>query len=470
MTALCQPRMASGSIFPRFREGGEYRIYARQPRAGGEETILYDGDKESGDSEFFSIGSVTNSPDHNLIVYGTDRLGSEYYTLQVRDVATGEDQGQPIESTDGDATWAADSGSFFYIERDDNQRPKRVKHHVLGSDPAEDRVVYEEEDDGMFLGLGKTQSGEYIVIYIGDQVTNEWRLIPAADPAAEPVVFAPRITNEEYYIDHHEDHFYIRTNRDGAVDFKIMRTPVTATARENWEDVVPYEERTLISSLTTFKDYMVRSERKDARPRIVIADYEGNEQEINFDQPAYSVSYSSGREYDTETVRYYYESPSQPEQTFDYNMSSGERVLRKTQEVPSGHNPDLYVVERIDARADDGSEIPVMVLRLKEAPIDGSAPLLLYGYGSYGAYISDSFSTSVLPLVDRGVIYAIAHVRGGSAKGQQWYLDGKLGKKMNTFTDFNDAAEALIEKGVYQQGPDRQFWRVCRWASGRRVP
>jgi oligopeptidase B len=431
----------------RFRQGGEYPVFFRTPRDGGDETILYDGDAERGDSEFFSIGGVEHSPDHKLLAIGVDRLGSEYYTLEVRNVETGERVSGPIESTNGGVVWAADSQSFFYVERDDNQRPKRVKHHVLGGDPAKDRLVYEEDDDGMFIGIGKTQSGEFIVIYIGDSVTTEYRMVPANDPAAEPVVFAPRVANEEYYPDHHGDWFYIRTNKDGAVDFKIMKTPVTATGRENWVDVLPYEKGTLISSLTTFKDYMVRSERKDARPRIVVSDYDGNEQEITFDQPAYSVSYSGGYEFDTDSIRYFYESPSQPEQVIDYNMTSGEKTLLKTQEVPSGHNPDLYVVERVTAIADDGAEIPVMVLRLKSTPLDGSAPVLLYGYGSYGAYIPDSFSTSVLSMVDRGMIYALAHIRGGSAKGQQWYLDGKLNKKMNTFTDFVRVGETLIEKG-----------------------
>ncbi len=430
----------------RFRTGGDYPIFFRTPRDGGEETILFDGDAERGDSEFFSIGGVEHSPDHQLLAIGTDRLGSEYYTLEVRDIATGETVSGPIESTDGGVVWAADSKSFFYVERDDNQRPKWVKYHVVGSDPAEDRLVYEEADDGMFIGIGKTQSGDFIVIYIGDQITTEYRMIPADNPTAEPFVFAPRQAGEEYYPSHHGDWFYIRTNRDGAVDFKIMKTPVDATGRENWVDVLPYEPGTMISDLTTFKDYMVRSERKDARPRIIIADYEGNEREINFDQPAFSVSYSSGYEYDTDTVRYYYESPSQPEQLFEYNMASGEKTLLKTQEVPSGHNPDLYVVERMIAVADDGAEIPVTILRLKSTPLDGSAPVLLYGYGSYGVYIPDGFSTSVLSMVDRGVIYALAHIRGGSARGQQWYLDGKLDKKMNTFTDFVRVGETLVEK------------------------
>jgi len=438
--------------YRRYREGGNYRIYARKPVGGGKETILYDGDAEAGDSDFFSIGSVDNSPDHSLISYGVDRLGSEYYTLQVRDIATGKDVGKPIENTGGSAVWATDSKSFFYIERDENQRPKRIKHHVLDDDPADDRVVYEEADDGMFLGIGKTQSSEYVLIYSGDQITSEYQLIPANNPSAAPVMFEPRAIGHEYHVDHHGDHFYIRTNTDDAVDFKVMRTPVGTTARKNWEDVIAYENGTMISSFATYDDYFVRSERKNARSRIVISDYDGKEREINFDQPAYSVSFSSGREYDTDIVRIFYESPSQPTQTFDYNMKTGERELRKTQEVPSGHNADLYVVESLTAVANDGAEIPVMILRLKSTPLDGSAPVLLYGYGSYGSYIPDYFSTTVLPVVDRGMIYALAHVRGGSAKGQQWYLDGKLGKKMNTFTDFIRAGEMLVEKEYTSKG------------------
>lgn len=431
----------------RFRKGGEYSVYFRTPRNGGEETILYDGDKERGDSKFFSIGSVTNSPDHQLIAFGTDRLGSEYYAIQVRNIETGEDIGQPIQSTDGDAVWAADSKSFFYVERDDNQRPKRIKYHVLGSDPLADPIVYDEADDGMFVDVGKSQSGQYIVITSGDQVTSEVHIIPADAPTTKPRLFAPRITNQEYSIDHNGDYFYILTNQDDAIDFKVMRTPVNQTARKNWTDVVAYEPGTMIGSITTFKDFLVRSERKDAKPRIVISDYQGNEKEIGFEQPAYSVSYSQGAEFDTDILRIYYESPSEPYQVIDVNMNSGERDLRKTQIVPSGHNPDLYVVERLDVAADDGALIPVMILRLKTTPLDGSASVLLYGYGSYGSYISDGFSTSYLSLVDRGMIYALAHIRGGSAKGQQWYLDGKLDKKMNTFTDFVSVGNSLVDRG-----------------------
>lgn len=440
------------AYYTKFRQGGNYPVYMRSDRDGGAEKVLFDGDAEAGDSEFFSIGCVESSPNHRYIVCGADRLGSEYYTLQVRDADTDQILDGPIANTDGEAVWAADSGSFFYIERDDNQRPRRVKRHVLGTHPQEDELVYEETDTGMFLSVGKTTSGVYIIIHIGDQVTTETLFIPANAPFSRPVVLAPRKKGEEYYIDHYQDWFYIRTNRDGAVDFKIMRTLLSAPERENWEDVIPYQAGTLISDFTNFKDYTVRLERKNARPRIVVGHYDGHEEEIAFDESAYSVWYSQGREYETDTLRFYYESMSRPTETIDYDMKTGARRLRKRREVPSGHNPELYVVERHDAVAQDGSGIPMVTLRLKETPLNGSAPVLLYGYGSYGAYIDDGFSPNVLSMVDRGAIYALAHIRGGSAKGQQWYLDGKLSKKMNSFTDFVCCAESLVEKDYTSAG------------------
>ncbi|MCI5043934.1 MAG: S9 family peptidase, partial [Aquisalinus sp.] len=233
------------SYYSRFRDGGNYKIFCRMPRDGGEESILFDGDLEGRNSDFFSIGCVVNSPDHQFLVHGTDRLGSEYYELQLRDVATGQDVGSPVMNTSGEIVWASDSQSFFYIERDDNQRPKRVKHHIIGSAPDADRIVYEELDDGMFLSIGKTTSGKFILIRIGDQVTTEVRFIPADNPSLSPVILAPRIIHEEYYVDHHADWFYIRTNHGEAVDFQIMRAPVEMPSRENWETIIPHNEGTL---------------------------------------------------------------------------------------------------------------------------------------------------------------------------------------------------------------------------------
>ncbi|MEO0615272.1 MAG: S9 family peptidase [Pseudomonadota bacterium] len=438
----------------RYREGGNYEIFVRTPREGGDETILFDGDKEAGDNEFFSIEEVVHSPDHTMIAYGVDTLGSEYYDIRVRNIETGEEFTETVGSTDGEAVWAPDSKSFFYTERDENQRPKRVRRHVLGTDPADDELIYEEQDDTFFLGVGLSQSGEYVFISSGKSTSSEVHFLKADAPAGTaPTIIAPRAEDELYYAGHNGDYFYIQTNAGGALDFKIMRAPIKSPGRDNWEEWLPHDPGTYVLGFVPLEDWLVRIERANALPRIVVTDYEGgNGFEIDFPEAAYDLDLRGGYEYATDTIRFVYESPSTPEQTYDYNLKTRERTLRKTQEVPSGHDPSLYVVERFDIEADDGAQVPVTVLRLKNTPVDGSAPLLLYGYGSYGATIDAGFNTSILSLVDRGVVYAIAHIRGGAAKGRQWYLDGKLGKKMNTFTDFTNAAEALQARGYGREG------------------
>ena len=438
----------------RFREGGEYPIFVRTPREGGAETILYDGDLEGAGEEFFRIAAVNHSPDHALIAYGTDRLGSEYYDIRIRSIDSGDEYAETIPSTDGSVAWASDSKSFYYVERDDNQRPKRVKHHIVGTSPGDDRLVYEETDDSYFLDIAKSQSDEYIFIASGKSTSSEYRFLRAdARPGSEPVLVAPRLEDELYYVDHAGDYFYIRTNAGDAVDFRIMRAPASEPGRQNWEDWLPHRAGTHISDMITFREYLVRLERENALPRIVISDYAQEEAyEIDFDEAAYHLSLSPGFEFDTRKLRFSYESPSTPEQTFDFDMKTRERVLMKTQEVPSGHDPGLYAVERLFVMADDGAEVPVTVLRLRATPVDGAAPLFLFGYGSYGLTMPAGFNTSVLSLVDRGVVYAIAHIRGGAAKGRQWYLDGKLEKKKNSFSDFARAAEELQERGYGRKG------------------
>ncbi len=438
----------------RYREGGQYPIFVRLPRDGGEEAVLYDGDFEAEGEEFFQIAAVEHSPDHRLIAYAVDRTGSEYYDIRVRDIATGRDMPETVGSTDGDPVWAADSKSYFYTERDDNQRPKRVKRHVLGTDAAADRVVYEEPDDSYFLGVSKSQSGEYIFIVSSKTTSSEVRFLPAdAGDGVEPVLIAPRREDELYEAEHHGDHFYIVTNADDAVDFKIVRTPVDDPGRANWEDWLPHRPGTYLVDFVTFADRTVRLERENALPRIVVSDY-GREApyEIEFPEEAYALGLDAGYEFDVDRLRFTYESPSTPEQTWDFDMRTRARKLLKTQEVPSGHDPGLYQVERLFVAAADGAEIPVTLLHLKSTPIDGTAPLLLYGYGSYGITIPAGFSTATLSLVDRGVVYAIAHVRGGAAKGRQWYLDGKLAHKPNTFSDFARVAEDLQARGYGRRG------------------
>ena len=438
----------------RFREGGEYPIFVRTQRDGGQETVLYDGDLEGKGEEFFRIAAVDHSPNHELIAYGVDRLGSEYYDIRVRSVGTGEEFSETIPSTGGSVVWASDSESFYYVERDDNQRPKRVKHHVVGTDPAKDLLVYEEPDDSYFVGIDKSLSGKYVFIGVRKSTSSEYRYLPAdAEPGTEPTLIAPRLDDELYQVEHAGDHFYIHTNADDAVDFKIMRAPVSDPARENWQEWLPHNAGTYVNDFVTFQDRIVRLERQNALPRIVVSDYEQQDvYQIDFEEAAYHLGLSPGFEFDTSNLRFTYESPSTPEQTFDFDMNTRKRVLRKTQEVPSGHDPELYVVERLFVTADDGAEVPVTVLHLKSTPVDGTAPLLLYGYGSYGATMPAWFNTNILSVVDRGVIYATAHVRGGSAKGRQWYLDGKLDKKENSFSDFANVAEALQELGYGRKG------------------
>ncbi len=433
----------------RYREGGQYPVFVRTPRDGGEETILYDGDTEGEGEDFFDVGAVEHSPDHRLIAYGVDRTGSEYYDIRVRNVESGEESAETIHSTDGDAVWASDSKSFYYIERDDHQRPKRVKHHVLGTDPAEDILVYEEPDDSYFLDVSKSQSGEYVFIVSSKATSSEARFLRAdAPPGTEPRLMAPRRDDELYHPEHRGDHFYIHTNAGDAIDFRIVRAPVDDPGREHWQDWLPHRPGIYLVDFIPFAERLVRLERENALPRIVVSDYDGTvSYAIDFDEEAYALGLEEGYEFDARTVRYSYESPATPQQTWDYDMFSRERVLRKTQEVPSGHDPSLYEVERITVQAPDKEAIPVTVLRLATTPLDGTAPLLLYGYGSYGITIPAGFSTSILSLVDRGVVYAVAHIRGGAAKGRQWYLDGKLDKKMNTFTDFVAAAEGLQARG-----------------------
>ncbi len=436
------------AYWSQYSEGGEYPTFLRAPVSGGAEQKLFDGDLERGDAEFFDIAAITHSPDHRMIAYAVDRLGSEYFTIGVRDIESGKDYDDIVESADEcGAVWSADSASFIYVERDDNQRPKRVKLHRLGDRPETDKTIYEEPDDGYFLRVSKSQSGAFIFIVSGSQITSEVRFIRADKPDMAPVLMAPRETGVQYYPDHHGDDFFIMTNADDAVDFKIMKTAIAQPGRAHWKEWLGHRAGTQIVTLTTFQNYIVRMERENALPRIVIATYTGEEHSIAFDEAAFSLSMSAGFEFDTTNLRFTYESPSTPRQTFDYDMATRQRVLRKTQTVPSGHDPSLYVVERINAQAADGAGIPVTIIRLKATPMDGTAPTLLYGYGSYGISMPAGFSTNILPLVDRGAVYVVAHIRGGADKGRQWYLDGKLKKKMNTFTDFITVAETLIKKG-----------------------
>ncbi|MCX5512179.1 S9 family peptidase [Kaistia algarum] len=437
----------------RFVEGAQHPLIVRTPRDGGPETILIDADAMAKDLAYFDLGGADHSSDHRLIAWSFDDRGSESYTLKLREADTGTDLTDNIEGTTGGAVWAADSATLFYTVLDDNHRPCRLFRHVVDTPSSEDVLVYEESDPGFFLGVGQTQSARFILIDTHDHETAEVHLLDAADPTGSPRLVASRQTGVEYEIEHNGDTLYILTNADGAEDFKIVTTPVATPGRENWTDLVPHRPGTLILGLTVYKEFMVRLERFAGLPRIIIRELaSGEEHSIEFDEEAYSLGLGDGYEFDTTSLRFSYSSMTTPSRVYDYDMRTRTRVLRKEQEVPSGHDPDAYVTRRVFAPTADGETVPVSLLYRKDTPLDGSAPLLLYGYGAYGMTIPASFSTTRLSLVDRGFVYAIAHIRGGKDKGYRWYREGRRDKKTNSFTDFTAAGEFLASEQFTSRG------------------
>ncbi|KQV37357.1 peptidase S9 [Rhizobium sp. Root73] len=427
--------------------GGEQPSFFRTPRDGGERSVLLNGDKEAEGKAYFRLGGVDHSTDHSRGLWSYDDKGSEYYTLRVRDLATGEDLADVIENTGGGGAWAPDGKSFFYTVLDDNHRPSKIFHHIVGTPQSDDRLVYEEEDPGFFMGVGGSMLDDFIYIDIHDHETSEYWLLRTSDLLGKPKLVAARETGLEYSLSEGGDVFYILTNADGAKDFKIMQAPVDNPNRENWTDVVPHTAGRLIISHGAYARHLVWLEREGGLPQIKIRDRRtGEEHAIAFAEEAFSLGLQGAAEYDTDVIRFSYSSMTTPNQLYDYNMVTRERTLLKTQEVPSGHNPGDYITRRVMAPASDGAEVPVTLLYRKDTPLDGSAPCLLYGYGAYGIAIPASFNTNCLSLVDRGFVYAIAHIRGGKDKGFQWYEDGKMEKKANTFKDFIAAADYLNQQ------------------------
>jgi oligopeptidase B len=428
----------------RYVTGGEQPKYFRIPRGGGDEQVTLDGDHEAEGKPYFRLAGTGHSPDHTAMIWGYDDKGSEFFTLKVRDLATGEDGADLIENTGGGAAWASDCKGFFYTAVDDNHRPSKIFYHRLATPQSEDVLVHEETDTGFFMGVSGSRLNDFIMIGINDHETSECWVMPADDPQAKPQLVAARKAGIEYSLSEGGDVFYILTNADGAKDFKIMQTPVGAPGPENWSEVVPHKPGRLILSVSAYRNHLVWMERENGLPRIVIRDRtSGEEHAIAFDEEAYSLGFQGSMEYDTDIVRFSYSSMTTPSELYDYNMTTRERTLLKRDEVPSGHNPGDYVTRRVMAPADDGEMVPVTLLYRQDTKLDGSAPCLLYGYGSYGISIPASFNTNCLSLVDRGFVYAIAHIRGGKEKGFAWYEEGKRGKKTNTFTDFIAAARYL---------------------------
>jgi oligopeptidase B len=450
--------------FPRFVKGGQYPQLCRIPLGGSvdEAQVLLDGNAEAEGKTYWDLGDAAHSNDHKLFAYATDDKGSELYTIRIRDLTTGEDLADEIPDTRGGIEWASDGRTLFYIKVDEHQRPLFVYRHTIGTPVGDDVLVYAEEDSGFFVGLSSTQSRKFISIDIHDHETSEVRLIDADRPKEAPQLVARRRVGHQYDVEHHGSHLVIMTNSDGAEDFRVVTAPVQAPNEANWREIVAHKPGRLLIDVNVFAGHLARLEREESLPRIVVTplkeDSQGDildlsgEHSIAFDEEAYALGLSGGYEFDTTRIRFTYSSLTTPAETYDYDMATRERTLRKRQEVPSGHNPSDYVTRRLLAPASDGALIPVTLLYKKTTPLDGSAPLFLYGYGAYGISMPASFSTARLSLVDRGFIFAIAHIRGGKDKGFRWYTDGKMKKKKNTFTDFIAAGEYLVQQGLTQRG------------------
>ncbi len=414
------------SYFTRYREGGQHPLVCRVPRDGHLESILLDSDKEAEGHAFFDLGGADHSPDHRMMAWSADIKGSEYFTIRIRDLETAQDGPEEIPRTSGGVVWLGDSSGFYYVELDENHRPVRVKRHLIGTTAEQDAVIYEEPDSGFFVKLGLTQSGAFVLIEASDHETSEVHLLDRADSRATPRLVERREVGLQYDVEHHGGDLIILTNADGAEDFKIMRAPVADPGRARWTDLVPYRAGTMILFAMALSRYLVRLEREDAKPRIVVREFAtGREETIGFEEDTYALGIDPGYEYDTSVIRYRYSSMTTPSEVTDLDLATGTRTLRKRQVVPSGHRPEDYVTRRLFATAHDGSQVPISVVHRRDVALDGTAPCLLYGYGSYGVSIPAGFRTNILSLVDRGFVYAIAHVRGGTEKGWRWYQDGK---------------------------------------------
>ena len=428
-----------------WREGGQHPNLARSARDGTDDRIILDGDALAEGHAFYDFGDWSLSPDQSLLAWSVDDKGSEFYTMRVRDLVTLKDRDDQLIDTNGESVWFKDGQHLLYVEMDEEHRPKRVKRHRLGTPQSDDVLIYEEADDGWFIALDKTQSGDFGLISVSDHETTEVYLIDLADAQAKPRLVEPRANGVRYEVAHHGDMLYILTNADDAIDFKIITAPLSAPGRAQWRDLVPSRPGTMVLDQALYHRHLVRLERENALPRIVIRDLtHGEEHDIAFDEEAYGLYFDAGFEFDTDRLVLVYSSMTTPHETYAYDMVSRQRHLLKRTEIPSGHDPARYITRRIEAISHDGTRIPISILHRRDLACDGSAPCLLYGYGSYGHSLSASFDQKRLSLVDRGFVFALAHIRGGTEKGWQWYLDGKREKKPNSFHDFIAAGEKLI--------------------------
>jgi oligopeptidase B len=441
--------------YERDEQGKQYPIFCRKSGSlESAEEILLDQNQLAEGKSFCSVGAFSVSPDGNKLVYSVDFGGREIYTLQIKDLNSGELYSEVIENTSGSAyehggaEWANDNETIFYLTLDDAQRPCKLWSHKIGTDPAQDRLILHEEDETYFLFMFKTRDDAYIMTYHYSTTAREMRFLSADHPEENLRMVQPRIKGLEYFAAHHHGKFFIVHN-DNAKNFKLSVAPVENPHKENWREVIPHRADVLVDGVDTFEDFMVITERKGGLKQLRISDADGvgNVRYIQFPEPTYNVYLSTNPEFKTKLLRLYYSSLITPNSTIDYHVDSGEWELKKEDEIPSGYDMTQYKSERIYATAPDGTQVPMSIVYKKGLNMDGSHPALLYGYGSYGATIDATFNSARFSLLDRGFVFAIGHIRGGSEMGREWYEDGKMMSKKNTFTDFIACAEHLIKEG-----------------------
>jgi len=428
----------------KYNKNSEYPIYYRKNTTNNSEEIILDCEKKSKTHTYFNVASISHSHDHKHVAYNIDTNGSEYFSIFIECIQKQELLSPEIKNTTGDIVWSLDNNYIFYVRLDQNHRPTKVFKHKIGSNSEKDLLIYEEKDPSFFCSINLSKTKNYLFIRTADHETSEYLFINLKLNEIIPTLFKKRVKKIEYDLEHHEKFFLISTNIDNAKNFKIMISH--EESYQKWEEFIPYEKVNLILDFILLKDWLVRLERTEGSENIIILNLNNkNQHKISFNEEAYNLSLDHGYEYETDTFRYSCSSPTTPKSVFDYDCKSKKQELKKTQEVPSGHNKDDYICKKIFATAHDKEKIPITILYKKDVKLDSNNYLLLYGYGSYGISIPSNFSTNRLSLVDRGIVYAIAHIRGGKEKGYEWYENGKLLNKKNTFLDFISCAEKLCE-------------------------
>jgi len=435
--------------YNRFEEGKEYAFYCRKPETmDAAEQLMLDGPAMAEGHAYFSVGGRSISPDNNLLAYGVDTISRRVYTVYFKNLSNGELLADKIEGTTGGATWANDNKTLFYTTKDAvTLRSNQIWKHILGTPQSEDVMVYEEKDETFNTFVFKTKSKAYIMIGSNQTLSSEYRFIDANNPSAEFQMIQPRERDLEYSVDHYANKFYIATNYE-AKNFRLMETPVSAPGKSNWKELIPHRSDVLLEGIEIFKEYLVVQERKNGLNEIRVIRWDDrSEHYMEFQDPTYSAYVGGSPEFDTKVMRYGYTSMTTPNSTYDYNLETKERTLLKQEEVLGDFSLDNYTSERLFATATDGTQVPISIVYKKGTEKGPNTPLLLYAYGSYGASMDPYFSSTRLSLLNRGFVYAIAHIRGGQEMGRDWYENGKLLKKKNTFTDFINCGEFLIKQG-----------------------